>query len=307
MVGAFLGDRDSYSPSDKTQKKFDWTANIVSPILGSLAANLVLQPFDLVKFKMQSLSGQNISMFEAARQIYTLGGIRGFYKGAAINFLGGGLISSFRWTLYKNLYYRGKTSEVWKDVPTRIVVTSLIFAVTIPILVTPVDHARIKVNFSKQQQYSGQFDAFNKILKNHGVKGLYKANGVTIARDFIYYIVFFTVFENVQSFFDKNNHHSLGLSVASVSSAALAWTSSYPLDTVKTVLQKDDIANPKWNSFTYLWHLKEQKRLITLYNGLFSVLLRSAPVSMIFFTVWDHSLKFFKRMRKREKLAENQI
>ena len=124
-----------------------------------------------------------------------------------IPFFGSGLIASYRWTLYKELTHRSKTDPLFQDPVKRVLLTSLILGTTLPLLVTPVDHARIRMNAPQYaKEYSSSLDAVKKIYKIYGFRGLYKALGLTVVRDVYYYLIFFSLFETITKYFDDLNH-----------------------------------------------------------------------------------------------------
>ena len=80
-----------------------------------------------------------------------------------------------------------------------------------------------------------------------------------------------------------------------------AWTLSYPLDTVKTIMQCDSLGKPKWTVLGYFRHVFKERKVGSLYNGLGSVLLRGVPINMIFITVWDTTMQAFEYFERHDK------
>jgi len=272
---------------------FSWKASLISPMLASTVTNLFLQPLDLIKMRMQMDSLAARSLFRTSADILKSGGLLSFYRGSAINFFGGALIASYRWGVYKDLASRKHQPDSWQQGWLgKVFGTALLIGGALSCFTSPVDHARIKVNTPQfEGLYRGSFDAFGKIFAAAGFRGLYKGFGFTFTRDVLFYVVFLSLFDRLTSFFKEKGCGSFSISCSSVVSSQLAWIASYPTDTIKTILQSDCLKAPKWTAASYLQLLWKQGRVMSLYNGMSSVLLRSAPANFIFFSVWDFSFR----------------
>ena len=278
---------------ERVGRRYSWKASLISPMLASVVTNLVLQPLDLVKMKMQMDSLAARSLFQTTADILRSGGILSFYKGSAINFVGGALIASYRWGIYKDLTTRKRETDSWMHGWFgKVFLTSLVIGGSLSFLTSPVDHARIKVNTPQfAGMYSGSFDAVGKIYRSAGLRGLYRGFNFTFTRDVLFYVVFLSLFDRLTSFFSERGWGSLSISWSSVIVSQLAWIASYPTDTLKTILQSDCLKAPKWTTASYLRFIWKRGRIFSLYNGISSVLLRSAPSNFIFFSVWDFSFR----------------
>ncbi len=80
---------------------------------------------------------------------------------------------------------------------------------------------------------------------------------------------------------------TLGRSLGSLLAGPAAWLLTFPIDTLKTIIQADSLANPRWTVMNYLRYLRSTNNLRSLYNGLLSVVLRSGPLNLIFFNTWE--------------------
>ena len=279
--------------------KYSISASMVSAMVGNFAMNLLMQPFDIIKMAMQAATVQQSAgdikptLWSVTKRIYKEAGVMGFYRGTMMNFIGGGLIASYRWTVYRDQKLKSKHENGGDSkMGYRILTTSLMLGMLMPLITTPFDHARIRMNTKGYVgKYSNQLDAIYKIYKEHGLKTLYRGNVLQVFRDVVFFAVFFIIFEDTRNYFEKRGQPFLGLNVASFTSAMAAWLVSYPVDTIKTVKQSDSLSSPVWTTASYLRYLRTQSRLGDLYQGIGSIMVRSAPVNMIFFSVWDGCLK----------------
>ena len=287
---------------------FSMVASIVSPFLGNIATNVFRQPLDLIKITLQKDNPTgNESISSTIKEIYSKSGVRGFYRGSMLNFVVGGTVASYRWYIYKDMSRREEDNASQLVKFMRLCKTSILLSCTLALFLTPIEHAKIKVNACFQEKkalptkhtYTGSVDAVKKIHQNYGVRGLYNGNSLTISRDFLAYLSFLLTYEEITGLLNKTEAFGvMSSSIAGVVSGLLSWLVIYPIDTVKTVIQRDSLDNRKWTVFKYLKYLKEQKKLKTLFNGLPAVLVRSAPGNFIFFTVWEYTFNLIETYEK---------
>lgn len=103
--------------------------------------------------------------------------------------------------------------------------------------------------------YSGSYDCFKKVLRNHGVKGLYRGYTSTLLRDIQGYGWFFLGYEaTIQAFLMAGHGHTKeDLSYVQVMAAGVVagfglWGSMFPIDTIKSKMQADNLANPAYTT-----------------------------------------------------------
>ena len=300
---------------------FSWKASVTSPVIAFIATNIIVQPLDLIKITMQTDNpSATDSLIKTAKDIYKTGGLKGFYRGSMLNFVGGGLVSSYRWHYYKVLTHKQKQEEVtnssiytWSEFISLTKMTAFI-SFSLSLFAAPVELARIQVNSSLvdknpnlREKYSGSFDAIGKIYKKFGLQGLYQGWSHTFFRDFIAYFIFLTSFDGIFRLLDQEELGIFRSSVAGVLSGQLSWLFSYPMDTIKTIIQRDSLEQRKWTAKKYILHLKSQRQLHTLYYGLSTVLIRSAPANLVFFTVWDYSFNLIDKYDRMFSLKNNSL
>ena len=86
--------------------------------------------------------------------------------------------------------------------------------------------------------------------------------------------------------------NGLGRSLGSIAAGPLSWLLTFPLDTVKTIVQSDSLTKPQWTVASYLKYLRKKKITMSLYNGVGSVMARSIATSFLFFNIWEISLNY---------------
>ena len=283
-------------------------ATIIGPMIGSVACNLIQQPFDLVKIKLQSYQADlrqasssttsttpryTPTINSTAKAIYKEGGIKGFYRGSMINFIGSAILTSIRWSFNTRFTKYNDSNKLIKNDNLRVLAISTAIGLFQCVGTLPMDNARLKMNsIHYKGLYYSQLDGMIKIGKKYGMRGLYHGIGITTVRDITFSFLVFRVYELFVEKFHKMGKRDLGVMIGGVACAMTAWIIAYPLDTLKTVIQSDSLDMPSWTVSKYLRYLKENNKLPSLYLGLNSVLIRCIPINVVYFTVWDRSMRF---------------
>ena len=179
-----------------------------------------------------------------------------------------------------------------QDKTSRLVIGSAVAGALTSAMITPIEHARIKMTTNDGSLYKGSIDACIKIFRFHRFKGLQRGYVLTALRETFYFICFFGVYESVKSVFDPIGMNGLGRSLGSSAAGPLSWLLIFPLDTVKTIVQSDSLSKPEWTVRSYLGYLRKKKATMSLFNGVSSVMVRSIATGFIFFNIWEISLNY---------------
>lgn len=291
---------DNSQPNESLRvKRFSHFANVTSGFFASVVMSTLFQPLDLIKIKMQQTQEKQ-KFWQVLKGIYKNGGLFAFYRGTMLAFIAGGCVASSRMYIYKFFEHKSKEEGLLAQTSTRILASSALIGFFTALIQTPVEHIRIRMNCPVYgNDYSGSIDALVKMRRIYGVKGVMKGYTLTVMREFWYYIFFFNIYENTKGILTAMGHKNLGISVGGMTSGPISWFMTYPLDTLKTQMQTDHLASPVWSVRKYLAHLARCKALLTLYNGLATVLMRSVLTNLIYFNVWENSLAFFENLEQK--------
>ena len=280
-------------------KKFSHFANITSGFFASIVMSSIFQPLDLIKIKMQQ-TAEKQKFLQVLKSIYKNGGVFAFYRGTMLAFIAGGCVASSRMYTYKFFEHKSTEPGPLSKTSTRILVSSAVIGIFTALIQTPVEHIRIRMNCPVYgNDYSGSIDALIKMRRIYGIKNVMKGYTLTVMREFWYYIFFFNIYENTKNVFTVLGYKNLGISMGGMTSGPISWFMTYPLDTLKTQMQTDHLASPVWTVRKYLQHLARTRLLLTLYNGLGTVLMRSVLTNLLYFNVWENSLSFFERLESK--------
>jgi hypothetical protein len=130
------------------------------------------------------------------------------------------------------------------------------------IVVTPIDHMRIKMQAINNTKYKSSIDVGRKIFNQHGIKGLYQGFYPTILGEVIGTGIYFGTYESVIRKLRNSNDYPPSKKVSFFAggiAGCLSWLSIYPIDYIKTIIQSDDPSDRKFVSGTKAALIKYEK------------------------------------------------
>lgn len=135
-------------------------------------------------------------------------------------------------------------------------------------------------------------DVTKHVVREAGVRGLFKGMVPTLAREVPGNAVLFGVYEGLKQYFAGGKDTSgLGrwpLMVAGGLGGASFWLSVYPTDVVKSVIQVDDYKNPKYSgSVDALRKIAAAEGIKGLYRGFGPAMARSVPANAACFLAYE--------------------
>jgi len=206
---------------------------------------LVGYPFDLVKVRIQTNSGDSILF--VMRQVMRNEGIVGFYRGLAAPLVGVLPIGSFSFWGF-DTGKRVVRSWVGKEDLSvgQLCVASLGSAFATTLVITPSD--RVKVLMQTQHttmKYANSWDCARQLYKEGGIQSLYKGTVATLFRDIPGFMAYFVVYEltkgelmRLQGIDPKSQTLSpFSILAAGGLGGVASWTVMMPADTIKSRLQ----------------------------------------------------------------------
>ncbi len=125
-----------------------------------------------------------------------------------------------------------------------ILVSGILTGIPSSLVITPVDHTRIKMQNLETNYYKGSVDAGIKIYQQFGLRGLYQGFYPTVLREIIALGVYFSSYEVIVRKYNTEQRQppSTILSFfAGGTAGALSWLFTYPLDYIKTIVQSDPV------------------------------------------------------------------
>lgn len=150
----------------------------------------------------------------------------------------------------------------------------------------PVEHIRTRLQLQPvgaARLYSGPWDCIRQIVRTAGVKGLFRGQNMSIAREFqafgCYFVTFEACIRMVAAAKEKKREELSTWLVAPCGALAgiAFWVGCYPIDVVKTKLQSDGFGpnqryKKSWAAVAQTW---ESGRVKAFWRGLSPTLPRT--------------------------------
>ncbi|KAL2918464.1 carnitine transporter [Polyrhizophydium stewartii] len=281
---------------------------------GGLTLVAVSHPFDLVKVRMQTgVTGTaRISTLQAARRIVAADGFLGLYRGVTPVFLGTPpVLATNFWAYFVcqqlviGLSGSGRGPAAAKDTGAIVDQLSLnqiglagaLAAIPVSFLLGPAEQVKIRLQVQQTAMRAhggsaggpapqGFVEVIRQIVREGGVRAVFRGTGFTILRDFPGSYFYFLTYEGLKRWFrERQGHDGHVNSAAIMLSGGIAgminWTIAIPMDTIKSRLQS---APPGEASVgKVVSKLFAESGPAGLFRGLGPTLLRAFPASAAFF------------------------
>jgi solute carrier family 25 carnitine/acylcarnitine transporter 20/29 len=174
---------------------------------------LTMQPFEIIKVRLANQSLLNPvyqGITDCFRQIYQQEGVSAFYRGTLSPLLGIGAQVALQFgtnELVKKLMLKLNADEELdgtRSLPMNLILLSgIITGIPSSLVITPVDHTRIKMQGRDSKKYKGSVHAGIQIYKKYGLNGLYQGFYPTILREVIALGVYFSTYESLSRHLNK--------------------------------------------------------------------------------------------------------
>ncbi|KAH8118960.1 mitochondrial carrier [Phellopilus nigrolimitatus] len=230
--------------------------DLVAGTAGGIMQVLVGQPFDIVKVRMQTApQGTYSGMIHCAGGILKNEGPLAFYKGTVSPLMGIGACVSIQFgaleytkRVFTQMNIRvGKGGADGKELSAgQLVVAGSLAGIANSVVSGPVEHIRIRLQIQATDNkiYSGPGDAVRKIMKQHGIAGLYKGQVATLAREAVGYGAYFWAYEKLMQRELRNGVKREDVSpfkavLFGAAAGYALWAWIYPIDMIKSRMQTD--------------------------------------------------------------------
>lgn len=286
-------------------------------------------PMDTVKTRMQTHK-HFVSYMDCASKTYHYEGVRGFFRGIWAPLISTSISKSLSVMLFTQIkpycyeiIYGGKTNTdnihpLLRNIPVCMVSGSIAGA-GISVFACPFEFTKIYAQILKLVQRKSLSDlpkhlqtnnqeithistvqTIRQILKHEGIRGLYSGYKFHVLRDSLSSGIYYSIYESMKwtmnKFINNDSNESSQISIllAGGFSGIFSWMLIFPIDTTKSLIQRDLVANilrkeqglaplPKKDR-------KIQKFDRKLYRGLGISVSRSFIVNMVFFSVFEFAM-----------------
>ncbi|KAI5952470.1 ORT1 [Candida jiufengensis] len=286
---------------DKIHPIKEVTYGAISGMIGKL----VEFPLDTIKVRLQSNNSQPISTFQMIEKTFKNEGVLGFYKGLKAPLFGACLETSILFTSYNFAMNFLKSESLSNQC-----ISGGFAGFMASFILTPIELVKCQLQVVNMQSPPSKVNhtyssIIKNILKKNGVLGLWNGLNSTMIREVVGSSIWFGTyeylnkkFENSKDPFIKNKDLQLLFSGAM---AGITFNfSMFPVDTIKSNIQTNDILNTTQYKHQSTDFFKEFKKLITkkggvlnLYNGLGITMIRCIPANALIFYTYEMLKKNF--------------
>lgn len=319
MVSVTLN--DTLNQVEHTPSVHKRILDILPGVSGGVARVMVGQPFDTIKTRLQVLGvGTQLAKTMPPEFVYKHSmdcvtkmikheGPLSLYKGTVAPLVGNMVLLGIHFPVFNatRMYLMGgqRTTKENFD-PIKTLIAGGAGGAAGSLVSCPVELVRTKMTMQRRAMlassvaasagnvevtYKGSLDCFRKVLGSYGVKGLYRGYTSTLVRDIQGYAWFFLGFEAmVQAFLAAGHGHTkedlnyLQVMAAGVAAGFGLWGSMFPIDTIKSKMQADNLANPTYKStMDCLRQTLKQEGQTGLWRGFSAAMYRAIPVNASIF------------------------
>ena len=163
----------------------------------------------------------------------------------------------------------------------------------------PLEHIRIKQQINTQGFLSFWQVALG-ILKESGIKGLFRGQTMVLVREAIGMGVYFSSYAVMKEKMKtgktiKLSSETFSSLIAGGWSGLLYWLSVYPIDLFKSKIQADSILHPTYKGiFSLIQSLHKEWGWRGYFKGIWPCLLRALPVNAVAFLVYEKSSRLLE-------------
>lgn len=287
----------------------DIAKDLTAGTVGGIANLVVGHPFDTIKVKLQSqptpAPGQlpkYAGALDAVKQTVAAEGPRGLYKGMGAPLA---TVAAFNALLFT---VRGQMETLLRSEPgapltvKQQVVAGAGAGLAVSFLACPTE--LIKCRLQAQSSLAeagavsaatlpkGPMDVARHVMKDAGLKGLFKGLVPTMGREIPGNAIMFGVYEAVKQYMaggpDTSNLSQGSLILAGGLAGGALWLTVYPTDVVKSVIQVDDYKKPRYSgSIDALKKIVAAEGVKGLYKGFGPAMARSVPANAATFLAYE--------------------
>ncbi len=211
----------------------------VSGNLGGMVGVLVAHPWDTIRIRVQVQSG-NRSGHTACRELIRNEGVTALFKGVMPPLAGLGALNAVLFSTYGPVL-----EELQRRDPSRhllhVYVAGCAGGTAQTLIACPLELLKIRMQ-TNEGAAMGTLQTARLVVREHGVRGLYRGLMPTLIRDCPSYGVWFLVYEYLKDVMVKEwNMQGSKEPVAQFAAGGLAgvaaWASIYPIDVAKSRVQ----------------------------------------------------------------------
>jgi len=258
-------------------------------------------PMDTVKVLQQA--GSKSSMMKVMLNTGRQEGVRGFFKGMLYPVITAGAINSVFFGVY------GVTMAKIQDLSLpsygSVYLAGLAGGTIQLAIASPVELVKVKLQTqsSGTAKYRGPWHCLTKTASEQGTRGLFRGIVPHFWRDghgFGVYMVLYEAF--LYLYGGRENTGNFQQFMAGGFAGTLCWLSVLPFDVVKSRMQADDHAKPKYRGMFDCMHKSYKADGVSVFSrGAVAMTARAFPVNGVTFLVYEILLEHCQRFNNLHK------
>lgn len=274
----------------KETEKYTGVKSFISGGVGGMCLVAAGHPLDLIKVRLQT-SNEYKGTLDCLKKTYTKEGIRGLYRGMSTPLVGVTPIFAVCFWGYDVGKQLART--LWNVHPEEeLKMSHILFAggfsaIPATALMTPTERIKcllqIQGDSKEPPKYKGPVDAARQILKEGGIRSLYRGTTATLLRDVPGSVAYFGGYEVVKKALTPAGSKPEDLSVMAVLVAGgmagvFNWTVAIPPDVLKSRLQTAPEGTYKGVGDVFIKLVKNEGPQ-ALFRGLGPAMIRAFPAN----------------------------
>jgi solute carrier family 25 carnitine/acylcarnitine transporter 20/29 len=294
--------------------------DIMPGVSGGVARIMVGQPFDTIKTRLQVLGKGTIgaagmppemvytSGMDCVRKMFKAEGPFSLYKGTVAPLLGNMVLLGIHFpTFHKTRDYLEAGDAPGTFTPWKILASGAAAGAAGSVVSSPTELIRTKMQMVRknnilaqikgaaagglnpEENYKGNWDCAKKILRNHGLRGIYSGYLSTLLRDMQGYAWFFFGYEATIHYLAGPGKTKADLDYMQVMAAGVMagfglWGSMFPIDTIKSKIQADSLSQPQFKgTIDCIKRSIAVEGYAGMWRGVTAALWRAIPVNAAIF------------------------
>jgi len=261
---------------------------------------LVTYPSDFVKTRSQ-FGGTTEGPIAVIKNTLRTKGFFGLYSGASALIIGNGAKSAVRFTTYDHIKHL-LADDQGKLTPARNVLAGLGAGTCEAIIaVTPSETIKTKMVQDARRpdpQYKGLIHGTGQIIKNEGLRGVYRGLFPVIMKQGTNSAVRFTSYQTLKQFIqgdqpDKRLSSAVTFGIGAIAGLITTYA-SMPFDVIKTRMQSLEARTNYRNSFHCAYRIFTEEGIFRFWAGTTPRLVRLVLAGGIQFSTYEFVMKLFR-------------
>ncbi|DBA01724.1 TPA: LOW QUALITY PROTEIN: hypothetical protein N0F65_010134 [Lagenidium giganteum] len=291
------------------------TKHFVSGIAGGTCEAVLGYPFETVKALMQTQKSNSSRSFtgpmDCLQKSIKTGGVASLYRGASPQIFRSAVGTSIVFGLmgqYRHIF----SNVLFQDPQTALMAAAAMTGLTEAVLYTPFEIIKIRMQTQQNRTRTrmNNWQCARDVLQKSGVRGLYRGFLPMAKREMVGNTVYFMSYEATKHYLhrrvvddvpgltaeQKRMRSFQSIAMAGGTAGSIYWVMAFPLDTIKSVMQADNLDNPRYRGIIDCYQkLFREGGIARFYRGMAPTLAPAFVVNAATFVAFETCMKFLNK------------